>query len=331
MNSIKIYNYLTESFKLNEDWLNKSVKKLRASIAQEKIEEIEYRCVRKDLLVCLCFFSIVEYKKPIENWIKVTEKLRLAGIPFKSISLLFHGQKTKNIDADYWFESDSLMFYKENLYNVIASKEREFKKICFMDGDLLFDNENWYDDSSCLLDRFDAIQPFDTCKWFDKKKKTIKTGQIASSVGVFQGINFEQPFYQPGFAWCFKRETFEKINGFYDWVSMGEGDMCFINSLIKNKANLPFTKSVAYKKYSENVERDNPKIGFLINSSAYHLYHGTFKNRSYQQRNKYIPDSVCEEPKRFLVKDPGRLMHWRNPKVYNQNIKQYFLDRKEDD
>jgi hypothetical protein len=320
-----------DTIKIDESWLNRSVEKLRASIHQNKIEEIKYTCVKKDLLVCLCFFSIIEYKKPIENWIKVTEKLRLSGIPFKTISLLFPGQKTKNVDADYWFESDSMMFYKENLYNVIASKEKTFKKICFMDGDLLFDNENWYDDSSRLLESFDVIQPFDTCKWFNKNQKTIKTGQIASSVAVFQEKDFEQQYYHPGFAWCFKRETFEEINGFYDWVSMGEGDMCFVNSLIKNKAKVPFTKSLMYKKYANNVEIKNVKIGFLKDSSAYHLYHGTFKNRSYGGRNKYMPDLICEEPKSFLTKDPEKLMHWKNPKVYNQLIKQYFLDRKEDD
>jgi hypothetical protein len=313
----------------DNEWLTRSIEKLQESIPIEKVENTKYNCTKKDLLVCMCFFSIVEYKKPIENWIKVTNKLKSDGVPFKTISLLFPGQK-KNVDADYWIESDSFMFYKENLYNIIGSKEN-FQKICFIDSDIIFDNENWYDESSRLLDYYDVVQPFDTCKWFNKNRKTIKTGQIASSVGIFKKVEFEQQYYHPGFAWCFRKEVFQKINGFYDWVSMGEGDICFVNSLIKKKADLPCTRSDNYKKYAYNVEKNNLRIGFLRDSTVYHLYHGTFKNRNYQRRKDYIPDAICENPRMFMCKDPDKLMHWKNTKEYNQRVKQYFLDRKEDD
>jgi hypothetical protein len=316
---------------LNKEWLNDAINRLERIVHQSEIENLVYKNTKNDMLVILCFFSVVDYKKPIENYTKTTKKLKEAKIPFKTIGLLLPN-RTKNVDADLWLETDSVLFYKENLYNVMYSKNRTFKKICFMDADVIFDLQSWYDEASKLLDHYDLVQPFDTCKWFDENKKTNDTGQIASTVAISQKINFVQAYYHPGFAWCFKSKVFEQMNGFYDWVTMGEGDICLANSFVSDKdaTSLSFKDSDLYRAYARKLKELKLKIGFLKSNTAYHLYHGKLLNRRYEERYKFISSAIHENPKKYLAKDPDGLIHWKNPSSFNQKIIDYFRARKED-
>lgn len=318
-------------------WLKNSIKKLQTKIRKDEVLEKEYSCSKKDMVVCLCFFSIIEYKKPVENYNTVISKLKKNNIPVKTISVIFPGQKKKNLNFDYCFTTDSVLFYKENLYSILFSKLKDkYSKFCFIDGDVIFDNEEWYDQTSNLLEHFDLAQPFDTCKWIQKDNVTSDTGQIASSVAMYRGINFEQAYYHPGFSWAFKKDIFEKINGFYEWSFIGEGDLCFLNSFMlnrNNKINLPITRSNKYKKYSENIVKNNLKMGFLKNNTAYHLYHGSYENRRYEERLNCIKDAfvIGEHPDRYLVKDPDGLLRWRYPANHNEEIRIWFRRRREDE
>lgn len=318
----------------DEYWLNRSLEKLNSLISKEKIISINYEEKAEDMIVCLCFFSIVEYKKPIENFNILIEKLKKSKIPFKVISVLFPNQK-KNIDADFWMKTDSVLFYKENLYNILYSKiKKDWNKFCFIDCDLIFSDKNWHRNTSLLLNEFDLIQPFDTCKWIQKNNITSDTGQLPSSVALHQGIEFTQAYYHPGFSWAFNKKAFDKINGFYDWVAIGEGDICFVNSFLKNKKSrmhASFTTSEKYNLYAENLFNQNLKIGFLRNNTASHLYHGCLKRRDYDNRHKYVSDVIRNKPEDYLVRDPDGLIRWKYPSKHNNLITEYFKSRQEDD
>lgn len=321
----------------NKNWLNYSIKKLQKKIRKEEVEKIKYSQTKKDMIICLCFFSIIKYKKPIENYNIVISKLKKSNIPVKTISVLFPGQNSIDIDFDYCLKTDSVLFYKENLYSILFSKLKDsYSKFCFIDGDVLFDNEKWYDETSNLLDHFDLVQPFDTCKWLQKDNFTTDTGQIASSVAIYKKIEFEQAYYHPGFSWALKKSTFERINGFYEWSFIGEGDLCFLNSFIENDKNLiklPVTTSNKYMKYSKNVKSQKLKMGFLKYNTAYHLYHGSYENRRYEERLNCIKDAhiIGKNPDKYLVKDPEGLLRWKYPSNHNEEIRMWFRRRREDE
>ena len=40
----------------------------------------------------------------------------------------------------------------------------QFKKVMFLDADVVFDNPNWYSDVSEALDAYDAVHPFETIR-----------------------------------------------------------------------------------------------------------------------------------------------------------------------
>lgn len=317
-------------------WKKKSLDRLQKEVCLSDVCDINYVGKNKDMVVCLCFFSIVNWKKPLKNYEKVFLKLKKAGIPVKTISVLFPNQEEHFYKFDYVYHTDSILFYKENLYNIIFNNlKNSYNKFCFLDADVLFDNPNWYDKTSALLDFFDAVQPFDVAKWFRKNDKTAEVGMISSSYCLYTKKTFFQPNYHPGFSWAFKKDAFEKIKGFYDYSFIGEGDLCFLNSFIKEekeKIDLPITSSNTYKNYAKNLKHNNLKIGLVLDNTAYHLYHGSYKNRKYEERKNSIENSISvfSNPKKYMYHDFRGVLRWKEPERYNNQIVNWFLSREED-
>jgi hypothetical protein len=256
---------------------------------------------KKDMAVLLVYFNACSYKKLAQNLCLVYQTLTRAGIPVFLVEHCFKDQVPlfpENGTTIFNTRSESYMFYKENLLNWLMPKvPAEYTKFFMMDCDLLFENVDWYNDVSLLLDTHDVVQPFQTAKWLDSDLKTIT---LKRNGYIYTNTLNEKPDlarHHPGFAWAFRRDFIEP-KGIYDLNIMGSGDTIIASSIIqKHSLGNPWEKYSPlwmlekYKEYYKLFE--NTKYTFY-NQSVFHLWHGSNNNRNYNTRYEDF-QKICLE------------------------------------
>lgn len=274
----------------------------------------------RDMAVGLVFFNPGKSKRMLMNYFYTIEKLKLAGIPYYTIELCFRKEDPEIKDA-FHVRARTVLFHKERLCSILERKiPWYYRKIVFLDADLVFDTPTWYSQTSSLLNRYDAVQPFSSAVWMDLTYTKITQERL--SVFYMDRTEKYNWRYHPGFAWAFNRSWFRK-NGFYDYSITGSGDT------LSAAAWLGVITDVhpAYKNtYVEYCKKPRPRIA-CTQGKVYHLYHGTHVNRKYVSRHTILDG----------VRDVQTLLrpNWDNvweitDKRVEPMLLRYFLEREDD-
>jgi hypothetical protein len=275
---------------------------------------------KKDMAIGIVFFNFCKSKKILMNYFYTVEKLRLANIPFFTLELVFGIPEIK--EATHVYGKDAL-FHKESLLRILEQKiPIEFSKVMFMDCDLIFDNANWYNETSKLLDQYDVVQPFETCLWLDSTYTTV----IQERKGVASmSQNTYDSKYHPGFAWAFRRLWYNQ-NGFYDLAITGSGDTLSAAAWM----NVDFPPNYLQRAYDKTFKAYRksltlPKMSFA-KGAVRHLWHGTKEGRNYMNRHKIL-QGVDEIMDVIDVKEG--IIHVKNDCV-KKDLETYFVGRFDD-
>lgn len=291
------------------------------------------RPARRDLAVILCHFNPAGYRLPQKHLYDTCESIVAAGVTPVVAQLTIPGRQPADLPLgvrQIVFESGSVMFHKENLWNLAAASTGE-EKLLFLDGDIYFSRRDFFDAVSEKLDHCDIIQPFDRACWLGPDG-AVELVREPATAAIAAG---EQPIlgkYHPGFAWAISRSAFDAIGGFYERHPLGGGDAAIAFSLTPGEPRLPktdnhaFSMSSSYKAYRERVLSRALRIGSL-DGTVYHLWHGTRENRRYEQRYLYLPKHDNGEYP--LRKRADGLIEWEHESC-NQKAMDYFVRRLED-
>ena len=184
---------------------------------------IQYsRPKRRDICVAFCFFNACGYIRPIQNLLFFENKLRLAGIPYYSIELIIGNQKPVLVNPTLRFYSNSALFYKEALWNRVEKEiPEQYKKICFLDSDIIFNTADWLDNLSNLLESNDIVHPFKVASLLNEAY--IPYIRFDSAI-----LRYDKSIQAggSGYGWAVRREFFSKIY-FFDKCVLGGGDQFF--------------------------------------------------------------------------------------------------------
>jgi hypothetical protein len=303
-----------------------SVKRtLPANFTKYSVSDQYNKPSNKDMAVCMCFFSPVNSKALLNNYKRVKKSLDDAEIPNYTIELKFSNKLLIN-DSYFSLFTKSIMFYKENLWNILAEKiPTKYKKLCFLDSDIKFSDLDWYEKTSTLLKTADIVQPYETAVWLDKQNNEIQRSPcVAQFIGFGNELDYSR--CHPGFAWAMNRKFFEKIRGFYDRQVLGSGDALFAMALNHNKlkdSDYGYHKSLvdSYDKYLKNIKKQKFKIDYLEDCDATHFYHGSPANRHYAE-------TIIEDLN--LYRDSFGVLQWKHI-ANNQIMLESFRNRKEDE
>lgn len=281
---------------------------------------------RNDMIIVFAYFNFGNSVRIAQNALFVKNMFDKAEIPYYIGEVCiknepFFFQEAPNVVR---FTTNSYMFYKENIFNLIEkSVPNKFTKICMIDFDLFFDDVNWYDKLSIELDDVDICQPFNTAYWlnanfrtFQKKKSSFVRADIHTG--------------HHGFAWGFKRD-FIKSFGLPQYNVLGSGDTELVH-MITNTCNI-HTMTYIPIELTFFFPKDT-KTSFL-DISIYHLYHGSLKNRYYVNRHKVITNFLKKKGLLFtdiLVTNSIGLLEWEENirNEINDILKEYFLQRRDD-
>jgi hypothetical protein len=272
-----------------------------------------------DLVVGIIFFNIAHSNKLLMNYLYTTNKFKLANIPYYTLEVVYNKPE---IPEAIHIECKSIMFQKERLCYVLEKHiPKKYTKILFLDCDVIFDNPNWYDDISKLLDTHNVVHPFTTAIWLDFTYKKILDRR--ETIVHINDINQ----YHPGFGWAFQRDWFNKI-GFFQYSILGGGDSR--SALFWLNRQLPdYVKLQAYD-LTDNLfnKLEKPTI-INAHGNIYHLYHGSQKNRQYAKRYKIL--EKIENIKDILIVEENKPFEFKPEYCFlNDYIKEYLINRDDD-
>lgn len=284
---------------------------------------------KKDLAIIIPYFNPCNSKNIKNNLLVIKNIFDNSNIPYFIGEIVFKGYQSifKPQDNIFSFESDSYMFYKENIINIVEEKIPEcYTKICFIDGDIFYTNNEWYSIVSNTLDKFTICQPFSNGTYLDKTNSSTMRNVISC---VKTNIDTH-----PGFAWAFQRKYF-KQNKLFELAIIGGGDKMLESLLFEDR---PHTKKTylnqSFEKYKKNFNR---KFSLTYcDLEVFHLYHGDINKRQYKTRNNIISDLLItfskQDVSELLEKDENKILQWK--KEYkdriNKQLLRYFSNRYDD-
>lgn len=283
------------------------------------------RAKKEDMAIGLVFFNPSNSKRMVMNYFYMLEKLRLANYPVFTMELTFENKSPEIKDAIH-VNTYSYLFHKERLCRILEKKiPARYTKLCFLDADVLFNNPNWYNETSKLLDTNHIVQPFSCASWLDLSYKN-SIQQRMSVVFMDKHSRFNSN-YHPGFAWAFQRTWYKNI-GFYDFGVSGSGDT------MSAAAWLGVDFPVGYLKpaYLSSFEDFKKKVTTLprlsaTNGTLYHLWHGNRTDRKYVSRHECMND--IQDVKHVLATNSQGVFELMDRKL-NAEMKRYFDERHDD-
>lgn len=287
--------------------------------------------------VAACFFRPLEYQKPIENLKIFLQDFSRTNIPLFTIELLYNNQKSIIENPTKIVRSNSVVFSKENLWNVIERYiPDQYSKIIFLDSDIRFTNPNWFNLSSDILDTYKVIQPMSYC--YRSIHGASDSYEINERLrpSIAQGLYYNEEIniglHYPGFSIGIDREFFHSIGGIFDLAFNGCGDSLFwasFDELGDRYVSIVSTRFTEYTLYRNNILKliKNQKniVSFVPNNTALHLYHGSDSNRKYRERDNYLP----EHYETFYNSD--NVLEIKSLDTNKIDLIQYWIDRKEDE
>lgn len=286
----------------------------------------------------LAFHSPCGYALPQQHLATTLSWLAGCGARATLAQIVLPGQEPQPVPAgieSLVFETASVMFHKENLWNLAAGRS-DADKFLFLDTDVFFDAADVFGESERLLDQCDVGQPFETAAWLGRDGRAFQARKSAA-FAASKGWEPVPGYYHPGFAWCMTRSAFERLGGFYDRHPFGGADVAFTYAINPKwiGSRVPFYipidaqywTSPSYRRYQHCGTMLGLKVGCLAGVTATHRWHGDIEDRQYVGRAKHlmIPPGT-EYP--IHAREDG-ILEWDSPE-YSDRILAYFQSRRED-
>jgi hypothetical protein len=312
------------------------------------------------------FFNPAGYKNKYENYKIFLASLRRQGLKLLTIELSFNNKfEIKDEDAEMVLRlkgnKRNMMWQKERMLNIGLKKlPKDCDRICWLDADIIFKNENWVSETASLLEKYPVVQPFaqvvrlrkgvydlekvSHLKNTEIERMNVRMKNMAKKIADSGKLNLRnQVFYHghSGFGWAARREIFEKI-GFYDKNIVGSGDLLMafsfyfddvkkINS-VKNQYILEPVPSIL-----EDYFIWAKKAYSLVKGSVYytpglilHLWHGDMKSRGHNWRYDILTTHLFDL-KRDIILDDKKLFAWaKGSHKFYEDFESYFYFRSEE-
>lgn len=237
------------------------------------------------------------------------------------------------------------LWYKENLINIaIAQLPKDAKYIAWIDPDVIFSNPNWVKEIINKLKTVPVMQPWSTCIQLDSNNDFMPDRK--SSLGLAKALVSDPKFHndyeigRSGLAWACTMDWIQAVGGLLDVCICGSGDTYIAHSLIgevegKIDPGMSIGWCNALLKFQDRCQCVYPSktIPYLDNL-VIHYYHGSTKNRNFENRWKILRD-IGYDPTSHLIKNSSGLYQVNLLQDRSVELKDglfnYFKSRNEDE
>jgi hypothetical protein len=267
-------------------------------------------------------------------------------LPVFVAELVFPGQEPflrecgNSIHVTHYRGSD-VMWHKERLLNLtVARLPSRYTKVAWIDADVIFPDERWYERTSALLESQRLVQLFDTVHRLDDAGNEIGTAEgLAAYIsrGKPEPFNFGGMGSRPGLAWAARRSILE-AHGLFDQMILGGSDTYMSLAAYDSKdeavswhlRRLPPRLKATWSQWAAAFYADVAgDVGF-VQTPVLQLGHGTREDRKYSERLAILSENDFD-PGADIAADACGVWRWSSAKpALHAQISQYFADRLED-
>lgn len=228
----------------------------------------------------------------------------------------------------------NLLWQKERMLNLgIQELLDQYEYIAWIDCDVLFGNRYWFDDAVDVLQKYPVAQLYDYAYWLDADGRVVTSWP--SLAGKIANKEQSNRFGHTGFAWAARSDVL--TDGLLDLDITGNGDFVMAQSWLGQwslkyfDSFNPVLRALCLQWGSSQYLNTRGEIG-VVPGRISHLFHGSLKNRSYQERVDQLMD-LGFDPTSHLIKDNNGLWAWSDstPVELKEYVRSYFHARKEDE
>ena len=323
-----------------------------------------------ELWLITTYFNPVKYKNKREIFIKFYNRIKEQGAKLVIVELagsLEDCELKDLIRPDDIYEpfiaspTDNI-WQKEKLLNYGLSKLPSTSvcdKVMWIDCDILIKDNDWIQKTNKLLDKYAVVQPMEFCVKLSNKNiipKNItdlsfeheyKNRAILNNAWIAAYLKFgrisldgraPQTWGHPGFCCAFQRSIIDDI-GFFSHRPDCSNDSLMSFAIIGNyheKENI-LRSGVGdlYDKWGQTIfERTMNSMGYIEGGVVYHIYHGSFDNRKYEEQNSVVAKLGYYYSRDIIsYNNKEHLMEWSEfaPTKLRIYFNNYFGARKENE
>lgn len=304
------------------------------------------------------YFNPAGYSTKLRNLELFAGRVRQQGLKLLIVDLAFAGMPfsvpPQFGDLILQVRSRTVLWQKERMLNLaIEQLPLKCRKVAWLDGDILFTNDSWVEETSRLLEEHKAVQPFQIAAWLppggEYRWETDST--YASGLYNMPGVAFAMrhvngcpdilyrpDLVHPGFAWAARREILS-AHGLYDRFILGGGDFVTMLAMYSDRSALanPNVAGCLCRNQIGDIAHWMDEFHHAVGRDvAYtagwvlHLWHGSLSDRQYLERYDTLREFDFA-PTVDIALDSNGAWEWSSDKPeLHRRVKEYFSSRKED-
>lgn len=290
------------------------------------------------LAVVTSHYNFSGFSAPRRNLHRFLRQMGRDGIPVYGTELFLKGQQPQTKGVPGWRQhrvtSAAILWQKERLVNLAVERlPREFEFVAEVDADLWFDRPRWAEGVVEMLESHPLGQPFERAVWTGPEGEAETERQSAAKAG----FRMEPWLGHTGFSWAFRRDFFEAVGGFFDLALLGGGDLLWSSAALNETVDYAglvkrtgLGSDACFRPWVENFKHalggDRPGH---VAGSVWHEYHGSRKNRRYNERAEILRDF---DPLSDVERHPNGWLQWSATadRGMMQRVANYFAGRRED-
>lgn len=288
------------------------------------------------LAVITTYFNPQNYTSRKNNYLKFSERIKKQCDLFP-IEL--------SVDGKFFICDERVIKIRGNRNNLLWQKERllnlalehipsKYNNIAWVDCDILFKNKNWASEVNKKLETYKVVHLFEYADRLDENGNVFRRSKsLIKRIEELNRIDIDLTKAICGFGWAARRESIEKV-GFLDDQIIGGADFLMCNAFLGTRVGREFEVMnkqwlKSYLRWAKKAFKEVNRSVSFISGEITHLYHGSMKNRFYNERHARIAQYNFN-PETDLEISPNGLWALRDPKI-KKELSRYFKERKEDE
>lgn len=312
------------------------------------------------------FWGVTVYFNPqaipiqLDNLQRFSQRIREQGLKLLIVELAF-GNTAFAVgdgagDRVVRRRAHAVLWQKERMLNWgMAQLPSTCDKVAWLDGDILFENEDWVAQTADLLDQHVVVQPFDTACWLPRGETSMPpgaplgVGEGRRLPGFVAGVTANTLPAQrrralrhywlsghTGFAWAARRSLLA-AHSLYDRAIVGGGDVLIAHAFLGDEdfwegrndycRHLTPATMAELGRWSRDIDHDVAGRVAYTPGRVLHLWHGDMADRNYMARLQILVDHEFD-PARDVTIDESGCWEWNSNKpALHRAVQDYFAAR----